>query len=197
VKAAFLLFAATLAAQPVPEALTAKLKATAVLHADFTQTRRIAALSRPLKSTGTFVVARGQGVLWRMAKPLPLTIVAGPKGILEVDPQGRKKVTNAQDSPMAGRMAGIMKSLLEGDLNALGGLFTPKAEMAADGAWTLELAPRPQTAAFIKSVRIQGAAFVERILITEASGDSTELVFSRFRPEAPLEAEERKLLAFE
>ncbi len=196
-RAAFLLLAPALCAQTVPEALTAHLKATATLHADFTQTRRLAALSRPLKSSGSLVVSRELGVLWRMAKPLPLTVAAGPKGVLEVDGAGRRTLRTAKDTPMVARMGEIMKSLLEGRWSALDGLFTVKGESGKDGSWTIFLTPAPQTAAFVKAVRIRGAAFIETIHVDEPSGDSMDLTFLNFRPEAPLTAEERRLLAFE
>lgn len=194
---AALFLAPALLAQPLPEAVTARLRAPAVLHADFLQTRRLAALSRPLKASGTLVVARERGVLWRLDKPLPLTVVLGSGGVLEVDREGRRKFLSAQDTPMAARMAGIMKDLLEGRWKALDDLFSVQGEAGRDGAWTLQFAPRPATAAFVKSVRIRGGAYVESIRVEEASGDVTELAFLNFRPEAPLTAEERRLLAFE
>lgn len=196
-RAAAFLLAPALVAQPAPEAVTAKLRTPPVLHAEFLQTRRLAALSRPLKASGSFVVARELGVVWRLDKPLPLTIVMGPKGVLEVDREGRRKVQNAKDTPMAARMAGIMKALLGGQWSALDELFTVKGEAGPDGAWTLLLAPRPATAAFLKGVRIRGGAYVESIHVEEASGDTTDLTFQSFRPEAPLTPEERSLLAFE
>ncbi|BDU75681.1 outer membrane lipoprotein carrier protein LolA [Mesoterricola sediminis] len=183
-------------AQPVPEALTAHLKATPLLHADFVQTRRLAALSRPLKSSGNLVVSRELGVLWRMEKPLRLTVALGPKGVAEVDAQGNRKLQTAKDNAMAARMAGIMKSLLEGRWSGLEELFTVKGQGGPE-AWTILLEPRPQTAAFIKGVRIRGGAFVETIHVDEPSGDTTDIQFLRFNPGAPLTAEERRLLAFE
>jgi hypothetical protein len=196
VRAAAFLLAPALVAQPAP-GVTARLRTPPVLHADFQQTRRLAALSRPLKASGSFVVARDQGVVWRLDRPLPLTVVLAPRGVLEVDREGRRRVQTAKDMPMAARMAGIMNALLGGQWSALDELFTVKGEAGAAGAWTLLLAPRPATAAFLKAVRIKGGAFVESIHVEEASGDTTDLVFQNFRPEAPLTPEEQSLLAFE
>lgn len=183
-------------AQPVPDALTAHLKATPLLHAEFQQTRRLKALSRPLKSSGRLVVSREMGVLWRMDKPMALTIVLGPKGIAEVDAQGRRRMQGAKENAMATRMAGIMKSLLEGRWSGLEELFAVKGQGGPE-AWTILLEPRPQTAAFIKSVRIRGGAFVETIQVEEPAGDTTDIRFQAFQPGAPLTEEERRLLAFE
>ena len=53
------------------------------------------------------------------------------------------------------------------------------------------------TAAFLRSVRIRGGAFIEAIHVEEAGGDSTDLVFRNHRVEAPLTPAEAQLFAFE
>jgi len=195
--ATLLMFAPALVAQTVPEALTAHLKSTSILHADFNQTRHIAVLSRPLKSSGSLVISRDLGVIWRMAKPMPLTVVAGPKGVLEVDREGHRKLQTSKDTPMVAQMASIMKSLLEGKWSALEGFFSVKGEGGKDGGWSILLTPTPQTAAFLKSVRIRGAKHIESIHVEEPSGDSMDLVFLNFQDAAPLTGDEKRLLAFE
>ena len=195
--AALFLLAPALTAQALPEGLTAHLKATSILHADFTQTRTLAALSRPLKSSGTLVIAKERGVIWNLARPMPLTVVAGPRGIMEVDREGRRKVQTSQDTPMVARMAGIMKSLLEGQWSALEGLFSVRGEAGKDGAWAITLTPNAQTAAFLKTVRIKGGRHIDTIHVEEPSGDTMDLRFLNFRDEAPLTDDEKRLLAFE
>jgi len=183
--------------QALPEALTAQLKATPFLRVDFQQTRTLAALSRPLKSSGSLVVSREQGVIWAMAKPMALTVVVSPKGVLEVDAEGRKKLQTSKDTPMVAQMARIMKSLLEGQWSALDDLFSVTGATRPEGKWTILLAPKPRTAAFLKAVRIQGGRFIETIHVTEASGDATDLVFVNPRVDVPLTPAELRLFSFE
>lgn len=189
-----LLLPAVLAAQSLPAPLAAHLKSTAVLHLDFVQTRHIAALSRPLRSSGSLVVARDRGLIWRMAKPLPLTIVAAKGGVLEVDREGRRKLQSAKDNPMAAQMARILTSLLQGDTRALEGLFTFRSSSAPGGRWTLDLTPQPAAAPFVKSVSLRGGRFVEQVRVVDGAGDTTDILFSGFRPDAALDPAEVRLL---
>jgi hypothetical protein len=180
-------------APPLPEALTAHLARTPLLHAGFTQTRTLAALSRPLRSSGTLVVSREHGVLWQVVRPLVLTVVVTPAGLTEVDAAGARTVRSARDQPMVAHMARIMKSLLEGRWEALDDLFTVRAGGGGPDRWTVTLVPRPRTAAFLRGVTVSGARFLERIQVEEANGDRMELVFDHPRADLPLSRAEARL----
>jgi|GEM_PF-5271968 len=95
----------------LPSGLADHLREAAVVHADFAQVRTLKALSRPLKSSGSLVMARDRGVIWRIAKPLSLTYVMGPKGLLTVDGEGRKERRSAKDLPVVGQMGRIFQSM--------------------------------------------------------------------------------------
>jgi Outer membrane lipoprotein carrier protein LolA-like len=180
----------------LPEVLTAHLKNTPLLHVDFTQTRTLAALSRPLKTTGRLVLAKDQGVIWQVRKPLNLTYVIGPKGMLEVGPDGKAKRKAAKDVPMVAQMGRIFQALLQGQWSALNDYFTVRAEGKAE-RWKIILVPRPQTAGLLKGVQVSGALFIERILVEETSSDGMELVFERPNMDEPLSEAELRLFKFE
>ncbi|MDP2877075.1 MAG: outer membrane lipoprotein carrier protein LolA [Holophaga sp.] len=191
--------AALLAQTPKPsaaEALTAHLQNTPRLHVAFTQTRTLAALSRPLKTSGRLVLARELGVIWQVQKPLNLTYVVGPKGMMEVGPDGKAKKKNAKDVPMVAQMGRILQALLQGRWSALEEFFTLRAEGSSE-RWKIILVPKPQTATFLKGVQITGGRFIDRIHVDEPSGDAMDLVFDRPRPDEPLSDEEQRLFKFE
>lgn len=194
-----LLFAALLQGQltdtRLPEALTAHLKATPLLHVDFVQTRTLAALSRPLKSSGSLVLSRDQGVIWQVKKPLSLLYVVGSQGILELGADGKKKVTTSKDVPVIAQMGRVLKSLLQGRWSTLDDYFTVKAEGRPE-KWEVTLMPRAQTAAFLQRVQVTGGRFIERIRVVEASGDRMELAFEHQRADEPLTERETQLFAF-
>jgi len=183
-------------AASLPEVLTAHLKNTPMLHVEFTQTRTLAALSRPLKTTGRMVLDRDHGVIWQVRKPLNLTYVVGPKGMLEVGSDGKSKVRSAKDVPMIAQMGRIIQALLQGKWSALDDFFTMRGEGAAD-RWKIVLVPKPQTAAFLTGVQVNGGRFIERIHVDEASGDGMDLLFERPRTDEPLSEAEQKLFKFE
>jgi hypothetical protein len=195
-----LLSACALQAQKVdialPEALTAHLKNTPMLHVEFTQTRTLAALSRPLKTTGRLVLAKDQGVIWQVRKPLNLTYVVGPKGMLEVGPDGKAKLKSAKDVPMVAQMGRILRALLQGQWSALEDYFTIRGEGKAE-RWKILLVPKQQTATFLKGVQVTGGRFIERIHVDEVSGDGMDLVFDHPRTDEPLSDEELRLFRFE
>ena len=183
-----------LAAQALPPGLTDHLREAAVVHADFTQVRTLAALSRPLRASGSLVMARDRGVLWQVQKPIAITYVMGPKGLMTVDAQGRRERRTARDLPVVGQMGRIFQSMVQGDWKALESHFTVTGA-GTRARWEVALAPTAQTAGFIKSIRLAGGPFVERIVIVEPGGDRMEITFSHQRTDAPVTEAEGHLLA--
>jgi len=120
----------------------------------------------------------------------------GPKGMMEVGPDGKAKKKNAKDVPMVAQMGRILQALLQGHWNALEEYFTIRGEGTPD-RWKIVLSPRPQTAAFLKGVQVNGGRFIDRIHVDEPSGDAMDLVFDRPRAEEPLSEEEQRLFRFE
>jgi hypothetical protein len=194
----FLLCGCLLQAQtrPAAEALTAHLKNFSILHVDFTQNRTLAALSRPLKSSGSMTLSRDKGVLWQIRKPLTLGFLITPKGLKEVGADGQVRARDAKDAPVVAQMGRILQSLLQGKWSALDDYFTIRAE-GSPGRWKISLAPRPQTASFIKAVQVSGGPFIERVRVEEAGGDAMEILFERPRTADPLTEAEARLFAGE
>jgi len=191
-----LLPAAALHAQALPGSLTAHLKEAACIHLDFVQTRTLAALTRPLKASGSMVLARDKGVIWALKHPVALTYVMGPKGLMVVDSDGGKERKGAREAPMVAQMGRIFQALAQGDWHVLDSFFTVTGE--GDPAhWEVNLLPNAQAAAFVKRVRLNGGKFIDRVRVEEPSGDRMELAFQHQRMDAPLTAAEAALLAQE
>ena len=190
-----LLTGLALAAQaPSPEALTAHLGAAAVVHLTFRQTRTLSALSRPVTSTGSLVLARDLGVIWELKKPVAMTYVMGPKGLLVVAGDGRRQRRSAREAPVVAQLGQVFQALVQGDLKGLGGFFTVTGT-GSPAAWELTLRPRAQAEAFVKRAQLSGGRGIDRIRIEEPGGDRLELVFEHLRLEDPLTEAERGLLA--
>jgi len=177
----------------LPGQLTAHLKEAACIHLDFTQTRSLAALSRPLKASGSLVLARDKGVIWSLKRPVALTYVMGPKGLMVVNGDSRERKT-ARDAPMVAQMGQIFQALAQGDWHVLESFFTVTGT-GEPGRWEVTLLPNAQTAAFVKRIRLNGGRFIDRVRVEEAGGDSTDLVFQHQSMDAPLTGAEAKLLA--
>lgn len=193
-----LLFLAVPAAAALPANLTAHLKQAALVHLDFTQTRTLAALTRPLKASGAMVLARDQGVVWSLRKPVVMTYVIGPKGLLVVDGDGRRERRTAREAPMVVQMGKVLQAISQGDLGILEGLFDARGSGSAE-RWEVELVPRAGSgaASFVKRIRLDGGRFIDRVRVEEAGGDRMELAFANQRLDAPLTPAEAALLAQE
>jgi hypothetical protein len=178
----------------LPESLTRQLQEAACVHLDFVQTRTLAALSRPLKASGSLVLARGQGVIWAVQRPVAITYVMGPQGLLVVNGDGTRERKSAQDSPVVAQMGRIVTAMTRGDWKTLDSLFTV-AGTGRPEHWEVTLQPKGPTAAFVKGIRLEGGRFIDRIRMEEPGGDHTELLFQHQRMDAPLSEAERRLLA--
>ena len=179
----------------LPGTLTAHLKEAACVHLEFTQTRTLAAVSRPLKADGSLVLARDLGVIWTLKHPLAITYVMGPKGLMVVDGDTRERKT-ARESPMVAQMGRVFQALAQGDWRALESYFTVTGQGRPE-RWEVTLLPRPETSAFIKRIRLDGGRCIDRIRIDEPAGDRMELLFQHQRLDLPLTEAETRLLAQE
>lgn len=178
---------------PLPETLTRHLREAACIHLDFVQTRTLAALTRPLKASGSLVLARDKGIIWELKRPVAITYVMGPGGLLTLNADGSGDRQAGQDTPMAGQVGRVFSAVAQGDWKALEGWFS----VAGDGRpehWTVTLRPKGQADAFVKAIRLEGGAFIDRIRLEEPGGDRTELVFQHQRADLPPSAEEARLL---
>jgi len=181
------------AAAALPAGLTAQLQADAVVHLEFQQVRTLAALSRPLKASGSLVVARDRGVIWALQKPIVITYVLGAHGLLVINPDGTRERRSERDAPVAAQAAKVFQAVAQGDWNALDSWF------AASGSgtpqhWEVALQARPQAANLVRRVRLEGGRFIDRIRLDEPGGDRTELDFTGQRADLPLTPEETRLL---
>ncbi|AVS84399.1 hypothetical protein C8246_08095 [Paracidovorax avenae] len=145
-----------------------------VVRAEFTQTRQMAALKRPVVTTGRIVYSREHGVLWQIEKPYAMTYVLQDDKVVEIGADGQRRERQVQGLAEIGR---VFRAVLSADTQALASYF----DIAVQGTtaqWTLELKPRqPQMAQVMERIRITGDQFVQTLRMDEAGGDSTSLRF--------------------
>ena len=149
-----------------------------VLCGRFEQTKQLVGLKNPVKSAGRFCVVADKGVLWRSERPFASTIKLTRDEIVQIQGGRVSLRLDAKKEPTVRVINGVLFSLLAGDLDQLEKLFE------ADGAinqqsWSVTLKARaPALAKAIGAITLDGAAYVRNIVIDEASGDRTSIVFS-------------------
>jgi len=167
-----------------------------VLRGHFVQERQLAGFSRPLKSEGSFVLAPGQGLIWRTEVPLVDTIVITPGGILQIVNGKEAMRLPVSRLPVVGRFYDVLGGALTGNTGPLDSVF--KVERQADAAqWHLTLRPaRGDDPALgqIVAITVTGTRLVDAIEIQKQGGDADRLSFSaQAKTKGDLSADETDL----
>ena len=166
-----------LGAAPVAEiqAILAKPK---VLCGRFDQTKQLAGLKNPLRSSGRFCVVADKGVLWRSLQPFANTLRLTRDEIVQWHGERLALRLNAKQEPTVQLINALLFSILAGDFGQLEKYFDVEG-VARDGAWSVKLKARDAgVAKVIGAIALDGGAYVKNIAIDEAKGDRTRIVFS-------------------
>ena len=157
--------------------ITGQIAQYAVIRAEFVQTKQMAAMKRPLVTSGTIVFSRGDGVLWRIEQPYRVSYVLGENRIVEIGADGARRERGMREVAGLAQIGRVFRALLGADAAALRDYF--EVEVRGDpGKWEIDLKPRDaQLAQFLTGLRLSGGRFVDGIRIGEAGGDSTEIRF--------------------
>lgn len=150
-----------------------------VLRGGFEQEKRIAGFKNPLRSQGSFLVARGKGVVWTTLKPFPSEVVITGDRILSRQRDGSSRVeVDGREQPALRSVNAMMFALVSGDVAALSSRFNTQVQAKAGNGWTLSLTPK--SAALAKAftrIVLNGDSYVREVDIEEANGDRTHLRF--------------------
>lgn len=156
-----------------------RLSRASVIRSSFVQTKRIAALTRPIVSEGTMLFVRGTGVAWRIEKPSPSTFIVTPKRIVRREEGRRDAVISAADRPEVRFFSEIFLSLFSGDLEALERKFSVHSTYGTGGAhWRIGLKAKDRSLErYLSSILLEGGEHLERVEIREGEGDVSEIAF--------------------
>lgn len=176
-----------------PDTLTrisTQIEQHAVVRAEFTQSKQMAALKRPLITSGHVVFSRRHGVLWQIEQPYRMSYILGEDRIVEIAADGARRERSLRDVPGLTQIGRIFRALLGANTPALRDAF--EIGVLGDPAhWEIKLQPREaQLAQFLNGLFLTGGRFVESIRIDEAGGNTTLIRFRNTRgDEAPNDAE--------
>jgi hypothetical protein len=148
------------------------------LCADFTQSKTLRVLTRPLVSQGRLVFRADKGVLWRVRTPFPTQVLIKQDALINWDYDGRPVRIGFEQSPIFGTLSRVFMAFFTGDLTRLSDAFRIESTMSMPN-WQVSLTPRNKAfAAIIAHVRADGSQFVDALRITEGNGDQTTITFS-------------------
>ena len=180
---------------PAADGVRARLVDVPVLRGDFVQAKTLQGFRNPLKSSGSFVLARSHGVAWTTLAPFRSTIVLTNKQLTVRQADGSAKPLAGQGGSQAIATANtLLMALLSGQVDSLSSQFVVTETLLAGNAWRLLLVPKPGALQSVfKRIELHGDDHVRAVVLEEANGDRTDIGFVALR-DAPssLSPAERK-----
>jgi hypothetical protein len=168
-----------------------------ILRGRFEQQRFLQGFQAPLKSSGTFVLSPGLGLIWRTEAPFALTTVMSPAGLVQ-EVGGRETMRMPSSRmPFLSKLYDMLGGALTGDWEGLSSAFNI-ARKAEGKSWRLKLEPKraDDPGMPIRAIDLHGSRFLEDVQVVKLNGDRDRIVFLNQKLEsAPPTQEEAKLLA--
>ncbi|MBV9248977.1 MAG: outer membrane lipoprotein carrier protein LolA [Acetobacteraceae bacterium] len=166
-----------LAAQTATASETAQVHEGQVLRGHFMQERRMQGFAKPLRSSGTFVVAPGIGLIWHAEQPFEVTTIVTRAGLTQQLAGDEIMQLSAAKLPFLSRLNTMMSGALSGDWHALETDFS----LARTAGGRVTLTPRRTddlASGGILRIDASVGRFVEAVDIVRPNGESDHLGFT-------------------
>lgn len=149
----------------------------------FDQAKQLVGIKKPLLSSGRFCVVAGKGVLWRTLQPFASTLRLTPDEIVQMQGDRVAMRLDAKQEPVVKMINSVLFSLLAGDLGQLDQVFIIEGSLDSKSRlWKVALQARqPALAKAIGAIDLEGGEYVRKVVMNEAGGDHTEILFSDIR----------------
>ena len=168
---ALLLAAGPAAAGDVLHDVEARLSHARVTRGRFQQHKQLVGIARPLEGSGTFLVDRERGVVWRSERPFETVLRITRREIMQSGGGEVLMRLSADSEPAVKTVSAVLFATFAADLAALSQFFVFEGD-ATDATWRLTLRPRePALARLIRRLDISGDRQVRRVQLMAASGD--------------------------
>lgn len=154
----------------------AQLNPAPVVKGRFEQLKTVQGFKQPLRSSGEFVVAQSRGIVWQVQQPFASTLVVTPESLQSRGADGAVSMQmQAGDEPVLRTVNAMLFAVMSANVAQLRQMFEVTGKADAQG-WSLHLQPRDALLAqWLKSIDLQGQAFVRTVQLQEARGDRSEI----------------------
>lgn len=160
--------------------------------ARFREERRIALLQAPLVSEGTLHFVPPDRLARHIEKPVASTVVLSGRTLTIREGESERSI-DLETSPAVGSLIDGIRLLLAGDHKALSRLYDLAMHGDDEHRWTLRMVPRgaPLTD-LVREIEVSGLGpNIDRLRVSERSGDESLSVFSDVDTKHPLDAAKR------
>jgi len=149
------------------------LKGAKTLRGTYAQDKSLAGLPHPLHAEGSFVFVRDLGIAWLTTTPFESELIITGADIIQRE-NGRVSMhVAAAQQPAVRVVSEIFAAVFALDFDALSASFELYTRKAGRG-WELGLKPREANGA-LKQIVVNGDRQVERVRVSDANGDETDI----------------------
>ena len=184
-------------AQARLQALQEGLRGTVSVRTDFVQQRRLALLQQDIEITGNIVTDESGRLAWRVTAPLRYMLVLDGTNLRQWDEAtGREQQMSLKGNPVFEVVARQMRGWFRGDFAPLLKDFDVRAP--SDRPRSLVFVPHADSFAgkAVKQVTMtcrEDRRYLQELLIEEATGDQTRMVFTNTVLNATVTADDWKV----
>ena len=165
------------------------------IRGNFEQEKSLSRLNRSLKSSGNYIIAAEQGMVWDTVSPFPSTLVLGRDFLIQSRPGGQKNVLSAQGNETFLRLADAISTVFSGNAQGLMDNFRVHYFGSA-ASWELGLIPLDKAVnSFAQRIVMKGGEVIRSIEIEEQNGDSIKYIMSNHNFPTELNDNEQALFA--
>jgi|GEM_PF-187115 len=165
------------------------------IRGNFEQERTLSRLNRSLRSSGNFIIAARQGMVWNTLSPFPSTLTMGGDFLIQSRPGGQRTVLSAQGNETFLRMADVISAVFSGDVQRLVDNFEIYYFGTA-ASWELGLVPMDSAInVFAQRIVMTGDTVIRSIQIMEQNGDTIKYILSNHSFPAELTSDEQEFFS--
>lgn len=160
--------------KPELERALAKVMDYEVASGDFKQTKIIPQKKRKFVSTGTFMISKKNGIIWKTQKPIFSELALNNGGIFERDSSGQSHMLLPKDNPIFTDLSRNIQSFFSGKISELESKFQIFYEKKSCG-FVMGFVPRDgMVRMVIDNVIIEACNNIDKVTITD--GDKTPVM---------------------
>lgn len=148
---------------------------------NFKQVRNLKDLKLNLESEGDFRFKLPFDLDWKQKKPFVMDLLMTPDKIVQKNADGSEQVITKAQQPVIFTFSASFLGIFAGDKSAIEKTFAHQVTLKGN-KWTMNLEPKDDLLKkAISKVQIRGAEFVETVEVTEKSGNTTHIQFSKVK----------------
>lgn len=148
-----------------------------VIRGNYSQSREISLLSRPLESHGDFILS-DRGLFWRQRSAPEAIVIADGERLVQQIGDNEPEISDDASNPMVLPFSRIFLGIFSGDEESLREHFDIAFDTNED-TWEIALTPTSEPLSLaIESIILRGRGYIEELTVLNRSADQTVITFS-------------------